>query len=220
MSVSDTDIEKTGKLPGEQRMVLHEVSWATYEHLLADLANQSSPRLAYSKGVLEIMTPLPRHERLTHTLETIIECLAAEMNIDVYCLRSTTFKRVDLERGFEPDTCFYVQHEALVRGKEIIDLLIDPPPDLVIEVDITRSSINKFPIYAQMGVPEVWRHDGNELTFYRLSMEEYEESKDSVAFPSLTGRSLSQFIRDNLALPSTAFTKAIREWIKMLGKEE
>src|SRR5438105_3617948 len=125
---ADTDLGPESQPPGEQRVVLQNVSWATYEQLLSDLANQSAPRLTYNQGLLEIMTPLPKHERLTHVIEMMIEALAAELNINVYCLRSTTFKRADLGRGFEPDSCFYIQNEERVRGKDLIDLCTDPAP--------------------------------------------------------------------------------------------
>src|SRR6266566_7352943 len=132
-----------------QRVIVHSVSWTTYEHLLADLSNQSSTRLTYDRGMLEIMCPLPEHEEWNRTIALLVEVLAEEMRIDVRNFGSTTFRRADLARGFEPDSCFYIQHEADISGKSTIDLTVDPPPDLVIEVDVTSGSLDKFPIYAQ-----------------------------------------------------------------------
>src|SRR5437868_1631488 len=97
---------------GEQRIIVPNVSWATYESFLADLANQSSIRLTYDRGMLEIMSPLTEHERLKHIIELMIEILAEELDMELECFGSTTFKRKDLARGFEPDSCFYIQHEA------------------------------------------------------------------------------------------------------------
>src|SRR5271155_767857 len=110
------DLGQSSYLLAEERVLLQNVSWSTYEQLLADLFSQSTPRLTYDKGVLEIMSPGPRHERLTDIIETIIKSLAEETNRNIYCLRSTTFKRKSLKRGFEPDSCFYVQNEEHVRS--------------------------------------------------------------------------------------------------------
>src|SRR5712691_10796692 len=178
--------------PTEQRVIVHSVSWGTYERLLTDLANQSSTRLTYDRGILEIMCPLPEHEECNRTLALLVEVLAEEMHIDVRNFGSTTFRRADLARGFEPDSCFYIQHEADISGKSTIDLTVDPPPDLVIEVDITSDSLDKLPIYAQVGVPEVWRYDGQRLRISILTAERYLESETSLVLPLLTGPRLSE----------------------------
>jgi Uma2 family endonuclease len=112
----------------EQRVIIRFVSWTTYEHLLADLSNQSPTRLTYDRGMLEIMRPLPEHEEWNRTIALLVEMLAEEMRIDVRNFGSTTFRRADLARGFEPDSCFYIRHEADISGKSTIDLTVDPPP--------------------------------------------------------------------------------------------
>ena len=137
-------------------VVLTNVTWATYERLVDDLADCSAPRLTYDRAVLEITSPTPEHERLNRMLTDLIGAIAEELDIDTENLGSSTFKREDLERGFEPDSCLYIQNAARVRGKSRLDLSMDPPPDLVIEIDITSASIEKLPIYALLGVPEVW----------------------------------------------------------------
>ncbi len=200
--------------PGEERVVLHNVSWSTYEQLLGDLANQSAPRLTYDSGMLEIMSPGPLHEKLTHIIETMIERLAEEMSINVECLRSTTFRRKTFKRGFEPDSCFYIKNEATVRGKEHLNLRQDPAPDLVIEIDITGASIDKFPIFAQMQVPEVWVHDGNKLTIYTLQEQAYAESSNSLSFNQICSAHATEFIERTRKLPRIEFLKALRQWIK------
>src|ERR671939_1507804 len=161
--------------PPEQRVILHNVRWETYERLLADLQDSSAPRLTYDRGTLEIMSSSSEHERYNRTIAQVVEELAVEMEIDLDNLGSTTFRREDLDRGFEPDSCFYIQNAVRVRGKKRIDLTVDPPPDLVIEIDITSPSLDKFPIYAAVGVPEVWRYDGTHVTMYRLTGERYVE---------------------------------------------
>jgi Uma2 family endonuclease len=131
---------ETIKSPAEQRVVLHNIGWDTYERLLANHENNSAPRLTYDRGELEIMSPSPEHEALNRSIALLVEFVASEMGIDVYDLGSTTFKREDLERGFEPDSCFYIENEERVRGKDRIDLTVDPPPDPVIEIGITSPS--------------------------------------------------------------------------------
>jgi Uma2 family endonuclease len=162
----------TVKTPSEQRTVLHNISWETYEHLLADHLDSSSPRFTYDRGTLEIMVVSSRHERPNRLIALLVETVAEEMGIDLENLGSTTFKRGDFERGFEPDSCFYIQNEERVRGEDEIDPNVDPPPDLVIEVDITSPSLDRLPIYAHFGVPEVWRYDGERVIIYELRSTE------------------------------------------------
>ena len=198
----------------EQRVIVRFVSWTTYEHLLADLSNQSSTRLTYDRGLLEIMCPLPEHEEWNRTIALLVEVLAEEMHIDVRNFGSTTFRRADLARGFEPDSCFYIQHEADISGKSTIDLTVDPPPDLVIEVDVTSGSLDKFPIYAQVGVPEVWRYDGQRLRISILTVERYVESETSLALPLLTGPRLSDTLAQSKTMRRTALLRSFRTWVR------
>ena len=123
----------------------------------------AAPRLTYDRGTLGIMSPSSEHERYNRAVAQIVEELAAELDVDMDSLGSTTFRREDIDRGFEPDSCLYVRNAPRVRGKKRIDLAADPPPDLVIEIDITSPSLNKFPVLAHVGVPEVWRFDGERL---------------------------------------------------------
>ena len=132
--------------PPEARVILHNISWSLYEQLLAAHADNSSPRFAYDRGELEITVPSYEHEELNRLLDNCIALIALEWNIEYCNAGSTTFKREDLERGFEPDSCFYVQHAGQVAGKKRLDLTVDPPPDLVLEVDITHPSLDKLSI--------------------------------------------------------------------------
>ncbi len=139
---------ETIKSPAEQRVALHNISWSTYERLLADNETNSAPRFTYDRGELEIMSPSPEHEKLNRRIAQLVLAVADELGVEVEDLGSTTFRREDLERGFEPDSCFYIQNEEKVRGTNCIDPAADPPPDLVIEIDITSPSFSKLPIYA------------------------------------------------------------------------
>lgn len=196
----------------EQKVIIEDVSWQTYERLLADLADRSAPRLAYDCGTLEIMSPTPRHEELNRNLALVVNILAAAFGLDVRNLGSTTFRREDLSRGFEPDSCFYIEHEAAVRGKAKIDLTQDPPPDLVIEIDITSGSLDKFPIYRQVGVPEIWRYDGHGLTILHLVDDDYQEQASSRAFPVVKATDLAQLLQASLSQPSTRWLAALQSW--------
>ena len=205
---------ETVQSPAEQRVVLHNVGWDTYELLLEERGDNRVPRFAYDRGELEIMSPSTEHEAISHTISLLVEILAEELDIDVYGLGSTTFNREDLERGFEPDQCFYIDNEELIRGKDRVDLSVDPPPDLVIEIDITSPSMNKLPIYAWIGVPEVWRHDGDNLEILALDNEGYVEVPESVALPSLTSATLSELVGQSRSMKRTTWLRRVRETIR------
>jgi Uma2 family endonuclease len=205
---------ETVKGPVEQRVVLYDISWDTYERLLADHLDNSVPHFTYDRGVLAIVSPLPEHEKVNRTISLLVELLAEEFEVDLENLGSTTFKREDWKRGFEPDTCFYIQNEERVRGKADLDLNVDPPPDLVIEVDITSPSVPRFPIYARFGVPEVWRYEGERVLIYGLREAEYVELSQSVALPILTSAVLTRFVRDGLTTRRRTWMREVREWAR------
>jgi Uma2 family endonuclease len=166
------------------------------------------------------MSPSPEHEAYNRSIALLVEFLAAELGIDVYNLGSTTFRREDLERGFEPDSCFYIENEERVRGKARIDLSVDPPPDLVIEIDITSPSFSKLTIYAQIGVPEVWRYDGERLKILVLEGSDYMETAESAVFPPVTSRVLSDFVEKSKTTRRTVWLEAVRRWARNDSQEE
>ena len=197
-----------------QQVVLSNVSWETYEMLLEDLEGRSAPRLTYDRGQLEIMSPTPEHERLNRRINLIVDIVAAELDIRVDVLGSTTFRREDIDRGFEPDSCFYVAKADRVRGKKRIDLGKDPAPDLVIEIDITSSSIPKMPIFAHFGVPEVWQYDGSSLRMSKLEGNEYVSVDRSLAFPIITSRVLEDFLAKSQEWEDhPRLVRFIRDWV-------
>lgn len=198
----------------EQKIILHNVRWETYESLLADHLDNSAPRFTYDRGELEIMSPSSQHEEYNRTVSLFVEVLAEELNVDTRNLGSTTFKREDLGRGFEPDSCFYIQNEQRVAGKTRIDLNVDPPPDLVIEIDITSPSINKIPIYARLGIPEVWRYDGNRLLILHLEDDDYRERDESAVLPQVTAALVGGFLEDSKTMKRTAWLRKLRAWAR------
>ena len=200
--------------PAESRVLLRNISWKTYESLLEDLADCSAPRLTYDRGVLEIMSPQAKHEFVKETIVLLMGIVSEELEIEIQGLGSTTFKREEFERGFEADSCFYIQSAALVRGKDRLDLPADPPPEIVFEVDITGSSLPKDSIFAQLGVPEVWRYDGENVEILIRSGEGYRKSQVSSALPFITAEVLERFISEGRTLSRLEWFKKVRAWAR------
>ena len=201
-----------------QRVILHGISWETYEQLLSDFQDSHAAHFTYDRGALEIMVLSFKHETVNRTLAQLVSVIAEEMQVDIINAGSTTFKRRDLARGFEPDSCFYIQNEGRISGKAEIDLDTDPPPDLIIEIDITSPSLNKFPVYAHIGVPEVWRYDGTRVTFFILAGEEYETALESRALPALTSSVAADFLEARTQLKSTVWSRQLRDWARQTTK--
>ncbi len=198
----------------EQRILLQGVKWETYESLLEDLVDRTTPRLVFDQGTLEIMSPTAEHEEYNRTLALLVEIIAEETGVDVRRLGSTTFKREDLHKGFEPDSCFYIQSLAAISDKNHLDLLIDPPPDLVIEIDITSSSLDRFSIFSQVGVPEVWRYLDNRVQVFTLDTGHYIEVDHSLALSFVTSAILTRFVQQSRAIKSTEWLRKVRQWIR------
>jgi Uma2 family endonuclease len=198
----------------ERLVILEGVTWDTYERLITEHGERCGTRFTYDEGVLQIMVVSSRHEEPNRTLALLVELLAEEMDVDLRRLGSMTFKRKDLQKGFEPDSCFYIQHADAVSGREEIDLRVDPPPDLTIEVDITRDSLNRFPIFAAVGIPEVWRFDGTKVMFYQLESKRYVETPNSLAFPALSDEIATRFMEQSQKLKSTAWLRKVRSWAR------
>jgi Uma2 family endonuclease len=201
--------------PSANRIILRNVSWDTYERLLKDLEDSSSPRLTFDQGVLEIMSPHLDHEETNRTLASLIEMALEEMDLDFRNAGSTTFKRETLERGFEPDSCFHIQSVEQIRNKRRIDMEVDPPPDLLIEIDLTNDSLNKFPLYAALGVPEVWRYE-SALEIWMLDQSRYRRCSTSAAIPILNDKLVSQFLESSLTTKRPAWLRQVRKKIRAL----
>ena len=164
------------------------------------------------------MTPLNEHEECNRNLALLVEVFAEEFGIEIRNLGSTTFRREELERGFEADSSFYIQNEHRMRKKRHIDAAIDPPPDLVIEIDLTRDSINKFPVFAKLGVPEIWHYSAGRITIFNLEGETYRERRSSLALPALTAADLTKLLEASTSLKRTAWLRHLRARFRKLGK--
>ena len=202
--------------PTDQRIVLDNISWEMYESLLEAHRDRSAPRFTYDQGRLEIMSPSPEHETLKDVAAQLVNIVAEELEADLQGLDSTTFRREDLDGGFEPDACFYIKNAVRIRGKTELDLRIDPPPDLLIEIDITSPSINKFPIFAQLGVPEVWRYDGQRWIILVVEGEGYVEREKSTALPGLSGVAIERLIEEGRSMRRPEWLRRVREWAEQL----
>ena len=202
---------KVKRVPTEG-VLLHNISWSTYESLLRDHQDAPSPRFTYDRGDLLIMVTSPEHESINRTLNLLVDVLAEEFEIESRAFGSTTYKREDLQRGFEPDSCFYFKNEARMRGKKRLDLSVDPPPDLVIEIDITHPSLNKLPLFAAFGIPEVWRFDGTELEIFVLQDGAYIKSDNSLALPLVSAESISRLVQEGVTIGRLDWIKKIRTW--------
>jgi Uma2 family endonuclease len=199
--------------PAAEQRVLLQVSWETYERLLADSPDAAGPRFTYDEGILEIMVLSAQHEQPNYILARLAEEVATELSIDVCPLRSTTFKREELQKGFEPDSAFYIGRRSAFWNTEV-DAAVDPPPDLVIEIDVSRSSLPRFPIFAAFGVPEVWRYDGQRVSLWRLEAGSYVEVERSVALPAVTGAVATRFLEESRSLTSTEWVRHVRDWAR------
>lgn len=196
--------------PVEQTVILRNASWQTYERLL-DERQGRAPRLTYDRGALEIVSPISlEHEEPSGSICFVVRILLEELNIDFAAVGSMTLKREDIEGGIEPDASFYIQNEPRIRGKRELDLLVDPPPDLAIEVDITNPSLQKLPIYGRFGVPEVWRYDGATLDIHVLQGDRYVMSARSVVVRGVTADALSAILGRSKESGAAAWQRRVR----------
>lgn len=206
-------LEIIERLPAGAKLQLPNVDWDEYEHLLSQMELFPGHRLSYDRGRLDIMSPKRDHEAYKYFIGKIVDLLAEEQQIDIEPSGTTTLRRRKLEVGAEPDESFYIQNAARVVDHLETNLENDPPPDLVIEIDTTNESLDKFRIYAALGVPEIWRYDGRQAHFYTLAGEGYEKIQNSIAFPVLTAADLTQYLEQRKA---EGHSKALRAFRQML----
>ncbi|MEM1254221.1 MAG: Uma2 family endonuclease [Cyanobacteria bacterium P01_H01_bin.21] len=170
-------------VPPGQRLLVRNLDWPEFENILTELGEHRASRIAYSQGILEIRMPTPEHEVDKELIGDIVKTLLDELEIDCECFGSTTFKQEAMNSGIEPDQCFYIQNHAQMRGKRRLDLSIDPPPDLAIEIDVTSKT--QIDAYTSLGVPELWVYTQNQLKIYTLKSGQYESVTISPTFPKL-----------------------------------
>jgi Uma2 family endonuclease len=197
-------------------VVLRGINWDLYESLLRSL-EQSGQRiyLTYDRGELELMPPLPFHEKYKRLIGRFIETMSLELDVPIASLGSTTFRREDLECGLEPDECYYVQHEPQMGARFDIDLSKDPPPDLAIEMEHMSHLLDRVGIYAALGVPEIWRYDGQTLAGLRRGEDgEYHPISISWAFPFLALKDVERFLTAARNQTEDVAVRAFRDWVR------
>jgi Uma2 family endonuclease len=200
-------------VPPGQRVLLKDVTWQELETILEELGEHRAARVAYDRGILEIMNPLPEHEYDKEIISDLVKALLEELEIDFISLGSTTFKNQFMAQGIEPDQCFYIKNESRIRGKRRLDLTVDPPPDLAIEIDVaSRTHPN---IYQALKVTELWRFERGKLQINILKDGVYVESQQSLNFPNFTLTNIiTEYLEQSLVIGRNATIKAFRLWVR------
>ena len=195
-------------------ITLSDVSWKQYEEFLKDFEEKAGWRLAYDEGNLEIMPPLAEHEKPSRSVDRFVWTYCDFFDLTVESLGSTTYRRKLKRKGIEPDACYYVQSVNKIIGKiENLKPETYPVPDIAVEIDVTHGSLDKFKIYAALGVPELWLYDGKKVSFYQLQGKKYNQSETSLSFPKLSAAVLTKFLKLTESDGQTAAIKSFRSWL-------
>lgn len=199
-------------VPPGQRVLLRDVTWQEFETILDELGEHRAARIAYDRGVLEIMAPLPEHEDDKEIISDLVKALLEELDIEFRSLGSTTFKNQKMLQAIEPDQCFYIQNESKIRGKKRLDLTQDPPPDLALEIDVTRTNSS---IYQALKVLEIWRFEKGKLQINILQNGSYVESEQSAIFPNFPlTEIIPQYLQQSISAGRNATIKAFRRLVR------
>jgi Uma2 family endonuclease len=211
-------IDRSALAPiGEKRITLRNLDWQAYQQLRSILEERNRVRLTYDRGILEITMPLEDHERSAELISLFVRLLVLEMGLKLKSMGSTTLEREDLDRGAEPDKGFYIQNYAKVAGRTV-DLANDPPPDLIVEVDITNTDLNKNAFYASLGVPEFWRFNGEQWRIYQLQEQGYVECDRSPTFSIIEKTDLYRFL-EAAQQDEVSAELEFRAWLKQKRQE-
>lgn len=207
-------------VPAATRIVLNGISWETYERLLDETGFSRNQRFNYCDGSLEIMVPLEQHEEPTRLFDDFVAVFVDELGLELRKLGSLTMKRPQQRKGLEPDGCFYIQNEAVVRGIESLDFDIHPPPDLVVEGDNSHGSLRKFPIYVALKIPEIWRLRSGTLTIYHLNdtQTDYEAAAQSLAFPQFPVHELPHYLNRAKTIGQRSTVRELTAHVRKLLK--
>ncbi|HLG15657.1 MAG TPA: Uma2 family endonuclease [Blastocatellia bacterium] len=206
--------EIASQLPTGAVVTLHDVSWEEYESLLEELGEAAGMRVSFNEGTMQIMTLSPEHEKYARFFEKLLAVMSLRLRINILSFGSATMRKKKSEKGNEPDGCFYVQSASAIGNRMHIDFAIDPPPDVVVEVDIHHDSKDKRPIYAALGVPEIWRYDGVKFSIDHLQQGEYVSVQQSVALPVLTASALGEFLGRLSREGESSTLIAFDEWLQ------
>ncbi len=196
-----------------QRFVFDAADWGLYEHVSQTLQDRHV-FITFYKGRLEIVTVSLLHERIVGLISALIRVLAEETDTSLCGAGMATLRREDMGEGVQADACFYIANEARMRGKKELDLMVDPPPDLAVEVEVTHRLGERKTIYQDLGVPEIWRHFSGRLVIMRKNGDAYETVDRSPTFPQLSPEEIAGFVAAGLTQDETALTKAFRRRVR------
>ena len=209
-----TVLEPARHTATEARFVIRDVDWQVYEGIVRAIGDHHT-RITFDGRNIELMSPLPIHEYINRMIERFLSVLASELRFPMRHGGSMTFRRQDLERGLEPDSCYWIQSEPAIRGKLELDFTVDPPPDLAIEVEISHSALDRMAIYARLGVPEVWRFDGESVSIHLLQADGgYRISQTSRCLPELPVQDMVPYLRPDEDLDDTT---RVRQFVEQIG---
>jgi Uma2 family endonuclease len=196
------------------RLLLRDVGWNDYEAML-EIVGERHVRVTYDRGTMEVAMPPQLHERAAQLFGLFVSRFADELQILYEPLGMTTWRKPDAERGLESDQCYYIKNQAIVRQRDVLDLDIDPPPDLAVEIDITSSCLNRMGIYAEISIPEVWRYDGKTVTFFVLRPDCHNEPSDeSASFAALRPAEVEHLIGLGLSMDTLNWARELRKWVQ------
>lgn len=208
--------EQTRQFEPEHRFLLSHIGWEGYETMLT-LVGERGIRITYNRGDLELMSPSREHDELANLLGRIVETVTEELRIPCRAAGATTWRKKAKDRGLEADECYYIASFPLVRGRRgKVDLSVEPPPDLAIEIEISRSALDRMSIYAALGVPEVWRFDGKSLRVAQLQADgTYIEVSASPSLPFLPLHEVVRWVHLAEEIEDhSEWGRLFREWVR------
>jgi Uma2 family endonuclease len=210
--------EIVSQLPEDASLTFHDVSWDEYEELLEQVGEAPGLRISYDNGSLHVMTISAEHEKYSEFIKSLIAGIRLRLRLNILSFGSATMRKPKRSAGHEPDACFYVQTAPLIGNKIQLDFEKDPPPDIVVEIDVHHDSRSRFPVYARLGVPEIWRYDGEAMTIYHLSEEgdgqQYVAGDTSAALPMLSAPFLTEMLETMRKDGELHALLAFDEWLQ------
>lgn len=206
--------EMIGQLPPNSNLILHKQTWENYEKLLAAVGEAGGLRISFDSGTLQIRTLSTEHENYAQIITRIVDRLSVIQNIEILFFGSATIKKSRFAKGIEPDACFYVQSVEKIGGKIRLDFSVDPPPDIALEIDLYHDSLDKFPIYAALGINEIWRYSNGKFEIYKLTGDKYEPVEKSVSLPVLSAKKLGALLNRSREERQTKILKDFEKWLQ------
>lgn len=207
-------LDAVNHLPADGILILPHSNWEDFAYLAEELSARRDIRLSYYRGRMEISMPSPEHEEYVDLIQDLTRLLVRTLGLRMESRGTALLKREMSATGAQPDGCFYIQHAAQIIGKRQLDLSVDPPPDIVVEVDLSTDSLGKFSLYATLEVPELWRYDGVLFEMYHLVGAQYQEAHTSRAFPFLTADVMTKAIEQSKQFGQDAALDEFRNWLQ------